>query len=433
MDNINLYWDYDYDPHNYIRFTNGFKKQDIYKYLENTFDNQFLNVFKETDGIQKLFYNLDTGSDITNKYYYPLALHWWLDWNNSENFWFDKFLLNKKIYDDIINNYCKILFYNLSEGWGEGRWIKYINLICKKYSKLSKNNFIIICNNSSIKNIQSIPYNYKQTCEQDPGKYDTFDLLHKDIINDINLFKPRDYKFVLLNRRPNPGRFVVLTEMFKDKDLGILSFGCDEFVDNTHQPINFFSNEYKKYVQASFNDNQHFNTNILKKFQVHYKNIYNEYVKKNIQKHLPIIIDDGIDPTTNPLSDPSIEKFTNSYLHIITETYIENEKNMLNLSEKTFKPIWYLQPFIIIGQTGSLKYLKQLGYKTFDKFIDESYDSIINNEERIVTAIQSAKNFYNSKYILYKLKAMLPILIHNYKTLNKNINSLEPNLKQKLL
>ena len=136
MDNINLYWDYDYDPHNYIRFTNGFKKQDIYKYLENTFDNQFLNVFKETDGIQKLFYKLDTGSDITNKYYYPVALHWWLDWNNSENFWSDEFFLNKKIYNDIINNYCKILFYNLSEGWGENKWIKYINLICKKYPTL---------------------------------------------------------------------------------------------------------------------------------------------------------------------------------------------------------------------------------------------------------------------------------------------------------
>ena len=35
------------------------------------------------------------------------------------------------------------------------------------------------------------------------------------------------------------------------------------------------------------------------------------------------------------------------------------------LTEKTFKPILNMQPFVIVGNAYSLKMLKQLGYKTF--------------------------------------------------------------------
>jgi len=46
------------------------------------------------------------------------------------------------------------------------------------------------------------------------------------------------------------------------------------------------------------------------------------------------------------------------------------------LTEKTFKCILNLQPFVIIGNPGSLGLLHHLGYKTFNKVVDEKYDKI---------------------------------------------------------
>lgn len=65
-----------------------------------------------------------------------------------------------------------------------------------------------------------------------------------------------------------------------------------------------------------------------------------------------------------------------SWLQVISETYFYERENTLFISEKTFKVIAESQPFIIFGSRGSLKELKKLGYKTFDKWFDESYDEL---------------------------------------------------------
>jgi hypothetical protein len=58
--------------------------------------------------------------------------------------------------------------------------------------------------------------------------------------------------------------------------------------------------------------------------------------------------------------------------HIVTETvYYENR---LHLTEKIFKPIVMKRPFILVGAVGNLEYLRSYGFKTFNRWIDESYD-----------------------------------------------------------
>jgi hypothetical protein len=65
-----------------------------------------------------------------------------------------------------------------------------------------------------------------------------------------------------------------------------------------------------------------------------------------------------------------------SWCTVVSEaSYGEWERNCF-LSEKTFKPIICQQPFIVLGSKGSLRHLKDLGYKTFEPFIDESYDDL---------------------------------------------------------
>jgi hypothetical protein len=45
------------------------------------------------------------------------------------------------------------------------------------------------------------------------------------------------------------------------------------------------------------------------------------------------------------------------------------------LTEKTWKPIIHARPFVIFGDTGSLRKLQEEGFLTFAEFCDESYDT----------------------------------------------------------
>ena len=69
--------------------------------------------------------------------------------------------------------------------------------------------------------------------------------------------------------------------------------------------------------------------------------------------------------------------YENTLFSVVTETNFyrsEGFETVLTLTEKTFKPIISLHPFILVSIPGSLAALKELGYKTFHPWINESYD-----------------------------------------------------------
>jgi hypothetical protein len=75
--------------------------------------------------------------------------------------------------------------------------------------------------------------------------------------------------------------------------------------------------------------------------------------------------------------------YTHSYCHIVMETHFDaDQSGGAFLTEKTFKPIKHGQPFVIAGAAGSLQALRDLGYRTFDHAIDNSYDLEPNNTLR---------------------------------------------------
>jgi UDPglucose 6-dehydrogenase len=77
--------------------------------------------------------------------------------------------------------------------------------------------------------------------------------------------------------------------------------------------------------------------------------------------------------------------FNDTYFSIITETvYFKNheKENSIFFSEKIWKSIVMQHPFILAGRAGSLKKLREYGYKTFSPFIDEKYDEITDDQER---------------------------------------------------
>ena len=78
-----------------------------------------------------------------------------------------------------------------------------------------------------------------------------------------------------------------------------------------------------------------------------------------------------------------------SLLYLVTETVATGKR--LHLTEKTFKPIAMGMPFIIVGTKGSLKYLREYGFRTFEGIWDESYDDAEDDVriERIASLLRS--------------------------------------------
>lgn len=118
-----------------------------------------------------------------------------------------------------------------------------------------------------------------------------------------------------------------------------------------------------------------------------------------------------------------INEYRKSFVNLNTETLYNSDINFL--TEKTNKCFLSAQPFIMISSPKTLKYLKELGFKTFDKWWDESYDNEIDGNKRLKKIFKiideiSSKTINECKYIYNE---MIPILKHNQQNLiriNKN-------------
>lgn len=127
-----------------------------------------------------------------------------------------------------------------------------------------------------------------------------------------------------------------------------------------------------------------------------------------------------------------------SLLYLVTETVATGQR--LHLTEKTFKPIAMGMPFIIVGTRGSLKYLREYGFRTFEGIWDESYDDAEDNVriERIASLLRSLDELSaDAKQELFE--QCIPVIEHNWnhfynggfeailwKELNEMLNEIEP-------
>ena len=82
-----------------------------------------------------------------------------------------------------------------------------------------------------------------------------------------------------------------------------------------------------------------------------------------------------------------------------------------------------MQPFILLGAAGSLQHIKDMGFKTFDEFWDESYDTEIDDPIRftkIVNIVEEISNWPEQKKIdfSYKIKGILEYNLNRLNTMN---------------
>lgn len=248
-----------------------------------------------------------------------------------------------------------------------------------------------------------------------PHKFDirflpVFDIRSNDIwklhgkSQDINIDKSS--KFMFINSKDAPHRRYILGKLIENNLLndGIVSYRCQE---------GYFNNGFDFEVVRGFTDE--FLSDTFKLFD-------------SCLPHIPIRIDNSTN--SNGLSR---KLFLDSYVNIVGETHFVNIPHGIIstfVTEKTFNAIANNQIFFVVGQVDSLDLLHSLGYKTFDSIIDESYDTIKNNQERLQAVSSEVIRFINRpiEEIRNDYIKIHDVIEHNRNLLFSN-NSLEARLQ----
>ena len=107
-----------------------------------------------------------------------------------------------------------------------------------------------------------------------------------------------------------------------------------------------------------------------------------------------------------------------TFVNVVMETH-QLPTTELFLSEKSYRPMYTANPFIIFGNPGTLAKLKKDGYKTFDKFWDESYDEDVDLSIRLSRLIKTMETIANTPWdtINSWMEEIELILVHNFNTL----------------
>lgn len=279
----------------------------------------------------------------------------------------------------------KILFYG--NEYGIGHIGKHNNFAIE--NNLNKNNFFIITGNLIAKNYNSdlftyVTYNYWLDY---PKFINDFSNINSDIIIPFDLKQ----KVLCYNRKARPHRKIIMYKILNNEIIRnniIMSFDSTFFSgvkdDKILRKLMGFTNDAEKII--SF-----FKNNIIK-LNVDFENLSeNLHYSFNLKNH------------------------QESFLSLVSETNIDED--ILFFSEKIYKPMYGQQPFIIFGNPNSLKYLKKLGFKTFDHWWDESYDEETNLIKRIDKIIKVLENICSKNFDELSNMGidMQNVLIHNYK------------------
>ena len=300
---------------------------------------------------------------------------------------------------DIKNNKCKLLFDFTSESYdityryfGDRDYTHQIILnTINKYNLLKSHVILIVGNVKPFEpneyNVASLPYQiFMPLCQPE----EIIDKQYVQIKNKIN----RPKKLLTFMGKPYKHRAELCKFIF-DKNLK------EQNIVSCYTPFKDMSiNNFKDEL------------NLSDKFL----------------NSLPWIYDLHNTDSSNPFlprlkSDTERQAFLDTYIHFVSETYFEHTSESYNeyeldMTDKCTKAIVMGSPFILHAQPGALQYLKECGFKTFDKWWDESYDTVNNPEEKtekLNSLFLELSNWSHDKWCS-TLKEMSSILTQNYYT-----------------
>jgi hypothetical protein len=202
--------------------------------------------------------------------------------------------------------------------------------------------------------------------------------------------RPKSNYFLFKNRRPREHRLAMLLEFAKRNLLRKSDWSC---IDSNWLTKHEITKIEKKYETKISND-------IIVDLKAK--------LPHNLQ-HEPNFRDIDI----GGFREEPIESYLDSYFMVCTETYTDNDYK--SFTEKVYQPIAHCMPFLLVSWPRSLKKLKDLGFKTFAPYIDESYDEELDQYRRVMMIINEVERLckMNREEIHEWHKNLMPILKHN--------------------
>jgi len=137
----------------------------------------------------------------------------------------------------------------------------------------------------------------------------------------------------------------------------------------------------------------------------------NQFIKAG-----PFRVDDLDTHAHNTYDQNMTDLYSDSYFNIVLETMIDvDDSGGQFVTEKTFKPIFNNQFFVAVSSADHLRHLHDLGYQTFGRCIDESYDSVTDNQQRFEAVLDLTKSLIKSgqKNLHQLYQDLAPEIQHN--------------------
>lgn len=242
--------------------------------------------------------------------------------------------------------------------------------------------------------------------------------MNPDIYQRINQSpKIKNKKFLCYNRNVKAHRLYI-TAMLMSKNL----------IDT-----GFFSMYYRGSQEHGLHEDTRYMHNLLEKYFPNTWEFAADILEKNYDKFPLTLSLKGTNlHCMHEITPEDFAHYDDAYFGIITETkyFHDNPTDLFLLksdlsldgylfSEKTYKFIAGKLPFIMVGVPGSLQALRELGYQTFHPYINEAYDTIQNDEDRmlaIIDEIERLCGLSDEKWLIIQEK-LQGVVEHNFNVL----------------
>jgi len=208
----------------------------------------------------------------------------------------------------------------------------------------------------------------------------------------------KEKKFLSLNRRWHDHRLLLVCGLAYNNLLehGYVSLGvAPEEVAQAQKTIDELHKQHKsEYIRVGFD---------------------------KIKSNLPLQVD-MVDLRINQFQTTSlpIEFYQTSCFSLVSSTCaLQTREKSVGFTEKEIKPILARHPFVIHNLAGALAHLKNMGFLTFERWFDESYDEETDDNKRLIKITDEVKRLSELSFEQWDimLEEMSPVLEHNYNRL----------------
>jgi hypothetical protein len=322
----------------------------------------------------------DVYENLNQKYYYFIC-HATMDIDEIIK---DNLIINNEIKEclRLCNNFNLVFFSNHESDREDG-------FLILNNSDLPKNQIYIMNNN----------YKLNEYVNKHNSKINVHSVMYLPVVVSITLphmdsveftFDRKERLFMCFNRGQKIHRYSLLVFMLKNNLLGdtnwslipnnIIKYSYEDYEKIfEYDDIEIYKNEIEIFNDLKLKVSDHEKTELS-------FNDKNEITVLN-PKYTHLLL-----PPDFPLN------YSNSYINIVTETKFLDNENVIQISEKSFKPFYHYQFPMILATHHHIKSLKEkYGFDFFDDIIDHSYDNEQDQKKRFDLFVKEIKRLHDNK------------------------------------